>query len=1360
MTISKKPWAAKGVALYPPTFCMVGQNQVFNALHQFRRSFWDGSTNDMAGFFVTFGDWGLGKTRLGYEVIAEATGRVDEWLLNRNEHVIAPFHRDEVKARVLEPALKDGVLPLYVRYSAVCDEALDASSWVPRLTIVALQHMLDASPVAGGPSELYGDLQNALHAKGVELGALAVVRDESKNYDDRVKAVMEVLRPVGIRHLWVVVDEVETPADLKKGLREETQTPIDDEYLLMVSEVIKHENWRAQHPYVNFLLLCSMGMRDQIHIGPNLRRATSVTLEPNQVTDVQSYVNHIRTSLAEPSSVDYPAGTLEGAFLAANRNFGWLNVVMAAIHEAHLRHVEGGESPRAWELLREFAKTHGSAKHIFNDTAVLPLVGTVEGVPKKDVERLIYGQLPVPIGGMSPAAVTPGMSEALLKHEVAGRGNTFARLVQVHIDERGLANELTKPEVGFKPREGQTDTYYTPTCEISVVGLLEALRAFSVTIADGSGAETRDFVIYSNLEQWGEQLAALYPREGIEFAAEALHRIFTKPEYQVDGPGFVGMSFRLWREFNKLLVKEAETVRFFRDAQHEQKLEQYVQETSKSKQKRAAAVCQGLAKLLDEQATETRQAPGLSELPHQILTSEFVSPSLDGLRVTPDGRVTIVYCQEEQRTVERLKAFIGLESVHPILVLFPATADVTTFNELVDAAPALKRCIVTRRLVSQEEEFYLKYSSLGAAVERGATLSKYAYGLKGSYLQAWDELTRAWANDVRRSGYLVTPLWSRARGNNFAADFAKGYRFMVANAYSLDRTHKDVGGPLDDVEFENCKQGAKRNVDAPAGWRHGDLLGVLTTDGTNMPKVPRCFLALLQELRNQSSLAKLAKRFYFAVPDKEMKSVQQLEQLLELLVGVGVVQKTGDLYRAVDLNIIQARRQSASTWLKNECKAVIKDLEDLFPTQANILMNATYPAAGGKLSDADARIGKIDFGHLTAVDVSSLPDDAFQKLVKAIAEVEALIQSVCPLDIGEPSHQAFDCSPARIVAFETRFNDLSLWEKVSFLSWLKKTFLGARDEMIQEIDEVLQDALGLETAEGEPFPIAPATLPLKAIKSELENTVKGPVAGTQTRMATIKVAGYTLLIDQYLVESKFDSAWKRLDALRNLISKDRPQSFFARFKKLHDQWSKGVKDFKQAEAAWKELAAFVADAPATVVDKLGTLKNAVSKFGGLIRGGLKQQIQNQIDETDEAELIEALATEVDAAVGKLQGLEAQVREQEQALLIQLLKVIRGDDLRALNRVRKARNQAAKTEPSPAATYGKTKAAYEAFNGEVRAEGQGHFENAGKKTHWSLWVEICAALEAVNYVEDQHPDHSEAIRELKEMKLVQSKLELR
>ncbi len=1354
MKISK-PWAAKGVALYPPNFCMVGQNPIFNALHQFRRSFWDGSSQDIAGFFVAFGDWGLGKTRLGYELVAEATGQVDEWLLNPNEHIIAPFHRADTKARVLEPALKDGVLPLYVRYSSVCDEDLDAASWVSRLAVEALQHTIDASPAAGGPLDLQADLQSALHAKGVNLDNLGI-GDDSMSLDERLRAAMEVLQAGGIKQLWIIVDEVETPGDLKHGLREDTPTHIDDEYLLMVPEVIKHESWRAQHPYVNFLLLCSLGMRDQIHIGPNLRRATSVTLEPNQVTDVQSYVKHIQSALSDPTSVDYPVGTLEGAFLAANRNFGWLNVLMAAVHETCARHRERDETVQGWELLRDFAKTHGSARHIFNDNAVLPLIGNVEGVPKNEVERLIYGQLPIVVGGPSAAAVTPPMADALLEHEIAGRGQAFAELIQVHIAERGLANELMKPDVGFKPREGQTDTYFTLTCEMSVVGLLEALRAFSVKV--GGSGDTGDFVIYIDLEQWAEQLGALYPREGIEFAAEALHRIFTKPEYRVEDTRFIGMSFRLWREFNKLLVTSAESVRFFKDGKYEHQLEQYVREANQTRQKLGSAVCLGLAKLLDEQLTETRQAPGLSDISHQILVSRFVSPALDGLRVTSDGRTTIVYCQSEQLTVARLKSFIGLEPVQPILVLFPATADVAAFDELLDALPTLNRCIVTRRLVSQEEEFLLRYSGRGEAFDpHTARLSKVANGRLKSYQDEWQARTREWSSGLRKTGYLLAPVWSQTRVIN-TADFAKGYRYMLAKNCSLDAAHEDAGGPLNDVEFENCRQAAKKNVNPPATWKNGDLLGVLTTDATNLPLVPPCFFGLLKELRTQSSASKLAKRFFFAV--SEMKATKQLEQVLELLVGVGVVQKTGDLYRAVDRDIIAARRQSASTWLKEECKGAIKKLEDLFPTQAGILMNATYPDAGVRLQSAESQIARIDFGLLTASDIESVTEDGFRQLVKGITEVEAQIIGVCPLDIRQQAHQPFDCLPARIIHYETRYNQISLWEKVSFLLWLKKTFLGTRGEMLQEIDEILGEAGAPETADGEPFPVAPLTLPLKAIKSELENAIKGPVGGTGTRMAKIKVAKYALLVDQYFVASNFDDAWKRVDALRGLISKDHPRSFFVRFTETHEQWAGAVGHFKTAEAEWDGLASFTADVPAAIASRLSELRATVKKYAGLVRGGLKQQIQNQTDDMPEADLLAALTKEVEVATSKLAGLESQVKDQKEELLKDLRQLIRRDELQALNLVLRAESTPKREEPSPGPTYNKTKASYEKFNGKVRTQGHGFFENAGKTAHWSLWVEIYSGLTSGTYDEDQHPDHAEAIRDLKAMKLIRSRLELR
>ena len=315
--------------------------------------------------------------------------------------------------------------------------------------------------------------------------------------------------------------------------------------------------------------------------------------------------------------------------------------------------------------------------------------------------------------------------------------------------------------------------------------------------------------------------------------------------------------------------------------------------------------------------------------------------------------------------------------------------------------------------------------------------------------------------------------------------------------------------------------------------------------------------------------------------------------------------------------------------------------------------------------------------------------------------------------------------------------------------------------MIDEIDQLLEEARKLDVAEGQPFPIVPVTLPLKAIKSELENAVKGPTpAGSQTRMATIPVANYVLLIDQYLVNSQYESAWKRMDALNDLISKDRPGSFFARFKKLHEQWANAVKDYKQAAAAWSVLSAFAGDAPNQVQSALNPLKLEVQKYKSLVEGGLKQQVQTQSDQVAEADLLKVLETEVVATAQVVQGLPSQISDKLEDLKRDLRNVIQQRELRALNRVLKVQGKAAKAEPTTGDTYGATKSRYEAFNGQVAQDGAAYFENAGKQVHFGLWVDISSELEANTYDESKHPDHADAIRELKLMKLLRSKLELR
>lgn len=1359
MTISK-PWNAKGVALYPPSFCMVGQNKVFNALHHFRRSFWDGENRDIAGFFVAFGDWGLGKTRLGYELIGEATGNIDQWLLNPHEPIITPFHLDDVKARVLEPALSDGILPLYIRYSSVCDDDLDAETWVSRLAVEALKQTISADSTGSGISDLYSDLRNVLHAKGVKLEQFNFLHNSSEKLDDQLSAAMGVLEKAGISHLWIIVDEVETPGDLKKGLREDTLTKIDEEFLMMVSEVIKHENWRAKHPYVNFLLLCSLGMKDQINIGPNLRRANSVILEPNQVTDVVHFVDYLKRSLADPEAVDYPAGTLEGAFLAANRNFGWLNVLMSSIHETLRRHREKGETVEAWELLRYFAKTDARSNHIFNDNTVLPLIGSVDGVPKKEIEHLIYGQLPVAVGGSSSRSITAEMAEALLQHEIPGRGMSFAELAQIHIDARSLANELTKPEMGFKGKEGETETYFTQTCEISVVGLIEALKAFSVTIGKIEGGGADDFVIYTDLEQWGAQLAALYPREGINFAADALHRIFLKAEYRVDNSRFVGMSFRLWREFNKLLVSAAESVRFFKDSRHEESLEKYISNNTDTVLKRSSTVCLGLARLVDEKLVATNQASGLKEIPHQVLKSQFITPSFDGLRVTPDGSLTIVYSLDDDKTIDRLKSYVALEHVHPIIVLFPATADLTAFQERLESFPTLNRCIISRRLVIQEEEFLIKYSGRDIAFDpRKARLTTVANGFLTTYRDDWQAKTREWANHLRKSGYLIAPVWNNARGINIA-DFAKGYRYMLANDTSLDATPQDLCGPLNTIEFDNCRHAAKKNIEPPVSWKYGDLLGILTTDDSFRPRVPRCFFALLQELKTQTSASKLAKNFFFLVPEAELKTVKQLEQILEILIGLGVVRKTSGLYRVVDQNLLEQRRQSASNWLKNECKGQINNIADLFPTQAQILLNADYPAAGAKMEDAENKIKAIDFSILVNSDISCLSDNSFRQYVGAILMVESLISAVCPLDIAEKSHQPFDCSPASIAMYEERFNSLSVWDKIFFLLWLQKAFMQKQDSLLQEIDELLIEASELSAAKGKPFPIVAVTLPLKAIKKEIEDMALIGAAGTQTVRPEVSIPGYDLKIGQYFLQSQYDTAWRRLEALYELISREKPHSFFARFKEQHKMWENVVEQFELAAKKWNLLAAFVSDAPKLVKNKVSSLDKEVKKYNGLIGGGLEKQIQSQCDEVDDVQLLETLRTEVEATSDAIQPLENDIQKQFDTIHEELRGTLKKKELRALNKVLGANGLPSKEEPQPSASYEKTKTTYESFNSDVIAQGQGFFEGIGTRMNFEFWVDIYTGLNAGTYDEEKHPDHAEAIKELKSMKLVRSRLELR
>jgi hypothetical protein len=1331
-------WSNKGVALYPVDFPLVGQNEVFNALFKFKQAFTGSQANDIAGFFALIGDWGLGKTRIGYELFAQTLDQYHRWLLDPQEFIV-PNGAD---GRLLRPQLGDGVLPLYVRYGQVCDDDLYASNWIARVANRALELLVGAKTGHDVPPELIRDLQTVLKAKGLDFAALAAALSQGDDHA-RLTAALQVLRQVGIQHLWVVVDEIETLGDLKRGLREDDHEAVAEDYLDMVSTVIKHENYRQAHPYVNFLVLCSSGMRDKIEIGPNRRRADSLELEPNRLGDVHLYVNSLRERAeAMGQTVDYPPGTLEGAFIACNRNFGWFNVMMSSIHESYRVALSQGQKPTAWQLIEEFARSEAQRKWIF-DLSVLSLLNKAGGAPKPVMDRLVFGQLPVPLGD-----VTDAQAAALRKVEIPGRGSAFVELAEIHLDEGVLAAELVQPAVGFTLMpQGDRLRYYNN--EISLSALLAALRAFSV------GAEGGNFLVCRDLNAFAAQLSVLYERPNVDVAqiAEPLHQVFLR--YQVADRRYLGPSFALLQQMDLLLKRETVTAAFLQDSRRDAELERYAQEVVKSERKRWAAICQGFARLLDESiVTDVPVTASIQAGAGVTVTSLFQSPRLEGLQVTPDGRVTVVYADSRnlEKLTQELSDWISQVGGHPIIVLLPSGTTAEDWTRL-KLAQRVQLCSLPRGLTRIEETFLVKLSGRGTG--QGAifgvhdSLSARTLSTRGDMQQNWQGKSRQWRDAVEQAGYLIRPLWHSRSVVEEAFD--RAYRLMLVTDGTIDSIAPDVNPNLglDHGTHVQAKKACEANADPGPGQE--PTLAVITRDEPYAPIISPVFGALLSELRISTSLDVLQRRFFFAGADRRNKSARHLEQVLNLLRNLGLVAMSKTTYRAVDRQTLKGYRETAGTWLTGECQALLTNLDDTFPSETQRLKKLGTSFMPKELDKVDEIITKADFAVLDQGGEALSANIA--TLVRQVADVEQQLQKVCPPGVYQQSGAIFECTPDQITNYEGRLTTLSLWQQVRFLAWLREQLRQRRQQLAHAINEQLGQAESLKTLTGQPFPVAPLTMPLKAILEEMNAPIAG---GGLSSRGVIPASGYPQSVNNYLVVGQYADAWQRLDKLNDYVDRTRPTSFWARFDAARKRWQTRLQDYSHAQAAWDALSAFMGDVGSPAWSTSKATRAKLDQLRALVNGGLSQAVNAGADRGPE-KLMDALIEEISAAE-KFHDLPQEIVNLRQTIEAELKAIIDAPRVQALSKVLAAKRRSQPTVPPIATTYVETKEAYQAFNVQIAKTGRGYFEDAGKQTTFDQWQEVFWQLHDGRYI--YKPEDEAMLRELEEMKLVERTVRLR
>jgi hypothetical protein len=367
---------------------MVGQEQVHRHLETAIKNF-QPTEGSSAWFCVLTSTWGGGKTRTADEIVGQVTGESLGWIDRTGAQL----------PTIVQPDFADGVLPVMVSYKWAIKQVeevgrkLPFTAWIPRMALAGLIALRDkASPQLKSVMEHLETFKLPVAQAIRGLPRLADVTDEAQV----VQSIIDTMKAHDLNRLLVIVEEVEDPSEIRNKpggvLGQEAYQEIKDTYLDVIPEVLKSDTERQRFPNVGFLLLCSPAVYSTIEKIPSqARRHYAVPIGRNTVADLCGYLAHLRK--ADPNIPDYSEALIRAAYLAVDRNMGWMNVIM---YSRHRRWVEGEHDPVS--LLREFAVADPRGKEVFVENGLARIPGTQTD---SAAQTLLFGQTPVAIADVS-----------------------------------------------------------------------------------------------------------------------------------------------------------------------------------------------------------------------------------------------------------------------------------------------------------------------------------------------------------------------------------------------------------------------------------------------------------------------------------------------------------------------------------------------------------------------------------------------------------------------------------------------------------------------------------------------------------------------------------------------------------------------------------------------------------------------------------------------------------------------------------------------------------------------------------------------------------------------------------------------
>lgn len=987
--IANHHWQSDGLSSYPPRDPLVGQSQFFNDFESFIHLV-DKEENKFIQVFSVVAEWGRGKSRLGYELIAQVNDASPGWYCRDNAGDLKPvnlFRNDEDREQYLS---------LYIRYSQIATENQNHDNWFAYGLYMALQPLAKNQFDGSIQAEVAKQCFDRLEVEGFDHTELAKCLELDRNYSDQdlyddeflatrlVNAAYEYLNQFGIKYILVVLDELETAAEAAKyGLESNDLKRLDGRAISIVGSAIKEEDPRRKLPWLRYVTLCSPAIGEELREVSSLeRRFGLVDLEHNAFSDVSDYVATLKRDgrLAQ----DYIEGLVEAAYAMSGGNFGWFNVVMAAVDEKlDSMHMSGEAVKSIGQLFNAVLKSSPRVREYVLDSGAIQAIKT-ENIGIKDAAiELLYGQLPVNL------KMVDENTKALVTtvNEYDDAVASFYCLVNWDRDNCRPALQNAK----FVRDKADLWTFEGIEQKLDLTQLLANLATYA--IHEGSN----QLLVPNNRAEFIQLLQLLYPHGAAEDVARALwlHH-FGDQEQLTQAATHIGPSVNMLNRLNLRYRQQSQQSLIFKTPDSANAHFEVMKEASNKAADKQLSRLTGLMRVLDSHWQYDATDAGfdtscdlVSIATSHTRNQQEVSglSTCRALHLHPKGRLVLAYVNNEKE----LKALCSQvtkqfadEGKFPVLAVTSSIDLGNKFNNPSD--PVLQKAqdyLMLYRL-SHNEEHILEQVGMPLEDCQGFTIERK--DLTSKFLQRLDALNRSlvdsathWRQGLHERGLIAMPLRASNKLTQKELELlADGWADLIVRSdvkklSRYDQTHQTVeDGALYDL-VRQLKVPQKELNDG-FGEQEWSQIFTSTDEITAQAQFPTFICRLLKERlfkRTKINLEYAKQEWFFGYSWHTKNPNDVFKEWMLLLDSALLVNQTSDpakpkapVYSLNESSAFEGRLKEAENWLENDYPTRVSEIATLFGEGR---INTLFAPKGKKEVGAKTHMAQANLNKATSL---------------------------------------------------------------------------------------------------------------------------------------------------------------------------------------------------------------------------------------------------------------------------------------------------------------------------------------------------------------------------------------------------------